>query len=90
MHLVKHRLCADAFAQKAFTSELSEADAGLVVQHLPKKLCLVKSRGFAHLLALGLISMMSHCVIVIIVELVDLIEMRKTACSGKTRHVPSS
>ncbi len=55
--------------------------------------CLVKSRGFAHLVALGLVSMMLRCVIVKIVELVDLIEMRKTGCSGETRlvpHVPSS
>ncbi len=55
--------------------------------------CLVKSRGFAHLAALGLVSMMLRCVIVKPVELVDLREMRKTACFEETRfvlHVPSS
>ena len=60
---------------------------------LPKKLCLVKSRGFAHLVALGLVSTMLRCMLVRPVELVDLIEMRKTDCCGKTRlvlHVPSS
>ncbi len=38
--------------------------------------------------ALGLVSMMLRCVIVKTVELVDLIEMRKTDCFGKTRLVP--
>jgi len=55
--------------------------------------CLVKSRGFAHLAALGLVIMMMRCVIVKTVELVDLIEMCKTDCFGETRfvlHVPSS
>ena len=40
---------------------------------------LVKSRVFAHLVALGLVSMMLRCMIVKNVELVDRIEMRKTA-----------
>jgi len=56
-------------------------------------LCLVKSRGFAHLAALGLVSMMLHYVIVKTVILVGLIGMHKTGCSGETRlvlHVPSS
>ncbi len=44
---------------------------------LPKKF-LVESRGLAHLAALGLVSMMLHCVIYKTVELVGLIEMRKT------------
>jgi len=35
-----------------------------------RRLCLVKSRGFAHLAALGLVSMMLRCVIVKTVELV--------------------
>ncbi len=46
---------------------------------------LVKSRGFAHLAALGLVSMMLHCVIVKTVELVDLIEMRRDkTCPART------
>ncbi len=45
-----------------------------------RSVCLVKSRGFAHLAALGLVSMKLHCVIVKTVKLVDLIEMRKTHC----------
>ncbi len=44
------------------------------VFRMPKKL-LVKSWGFAHLAALGLVSMLLHCVIVRTVELVDVVEM---------------
>ncbi len=58
-----------------------------------RSFCLVNSRGFAHLAALGLVSMMLHCVIVKTVELVDLIGMHKTDCCDETRlvlHVPSS
>ncbi len=54
---------------------------------------LMLSRGFAHLAALGLVSMMLRCVIVKTVELVDLINMRKIDCFGETRlvpHVPSA
>ena len=54
---------------------------------------LVKSRGFAHLAALGLISMMLHYVIAKSVVSVGLIGNYKTGCSGETRlvlHVPSS
>ncbi len=53
----------------------------------------VKSRGFAHLVAPGLVSMMLRCMTVKPVKLVDRIEMCKTECFGKTRlvpHVPSS
>ncbi len=53
---------------------------------------MVKSRGFAHLAALGLVSMMLHYVIVKTVVLVGLTGMHKTGCSGETRlglHVPS-
>ena len=50
--------------------------------------CLVKSRVFAHLVALGLVSMMLRCMIVKTVELVDRIMMRKTDCFGKARLVP--
>ena len=55
--------------------------------------CLVKLRGSAHLVALGLVSMMLLCMIAKPVGSVDRIEMRKTDCFGKTRlvpHVPSS
>ena len=55
--------------------------------------CLVKLRGFAHLVAPGPVSMMLLCMIVKLVEMVDRIEMRKTDCFGKTRlvsHIPSS
>ena len=58
-----------------------------------RSFCLVKSRGLAHLAALGLVSMMLRRVIVKTVKLVDRIEMRKTDGFGKTRlvlHVPSS
>ncbi len=54
---------------------------------------LVESRGFAHLAALGLVSMMLCCVIVKTVKLIGLIEMHKTNSFGKTRlvpHIPSS
>ena len=54
---------------------------------------MVKSRGFAPLAALGLVSMMLPCVIVKTVDFVDLIEMCKTDCFGETRlvpHIPSS
>ncbi len=59
-----------------------------------RSFCLVKSgpRGFAHLAALGLVSMMLHYVIVKAVDLVGLTGMHKTSCSGETRivlHVPS-
>ncbi len=53
--------------------------------------CLVKSRGFAHLAALGLVSLMLRHVIVKTVVLKGLIGMHKTDCSGETRlvlHVP--
>ena len=55
--------------------------------------CLVKSRGLAHLAALGLVSMMLRCVIVKTVKLSDPTEMRKSDSFGETRlvlHVPSS
>ncbi len=54
--------------------------------------CLVKSRGFAYLAALGLVSMMLHYVTVKTVVSVGLTGMHKTGCSGETRlvlHVPS-
>ena len=60
---------------------------------MPKKLCLAKSRGLAHLAALGLFSMMLRCMTVKTVKLVDPIEMRKTDSFGETRlvlHAPSS
>ena len=55
--------------------------------------CLVKLRGFAHLVAQSLVSMMLLCMIVKPVGLEDRIEMRKPDCYAKTRlvpHVPSS
>ncbi len=54
---------------------------------------LLCARGFAHLAALGLFSMMLHCVIARTVKLVDLAGMHKTGCSGETRlvlHIPAS
>ncbi len=53
--------------------------------------CQKKSRGFAYLGALGLVSMMLHYVIVKTVILVGLTGMHKTGCSGETRlalHIP--
>ena len=58
-----------------------------------RSFCLVKSKGFVHLAALGLVSMILLCVTVKTVESIDPIEMPKTDCFGKTRlvlHVPSS
>ena len=58
-----------------------------------RSFCLVKSKGFPHLAALGLLSMMLRYVIVKPVELVRLTRMHKKGCSGETRlvlHVPSS
>ena len=55
--------------------------------------CLVNLRGSAHLVALGLVSMMLLCVIAKPAILVDRIEMRKTDCFGKITpvlHIPSS
>ena len=43
----------------------------------------MKSRGSAHLAALGLISVMLQCVIVKTVELADLTEMHKTTALEK-------
>ncbi|DBA66319.1 TPA: hypothetical protein ACH3X2_14336 [Trebouxia sp. C0005] len=60
---------------------------------LPNSFCLVKSKGFVHLAALGLVSMILPCVTVKTVESVDPVEMPNTDCYGKTRlvlHVPSS
>ena len=58
-----------------------------------RSFCLVESRGLAHLAARGLVSMMFRCMIVKTVELLDLIEMRKTDSLGETKlvsPVPSS
>ncbi len=58
-----------------------------------ERFCLAKSRGLAHLAALGLVSMMLRCMTVKTVKLVDPIEMRKTDSFGETRlvlHAPSS
>ena len=52
-----------------------------------RSFCLVKSRGSAHLVALGLIPMMLQRVIVKTVELADITEMHKTDSSGETRLV---
>ena len=51
----------------------------LTIDYL-RSFCLVKSKGFAHLVALGLVSTMLRCILVKIVELVDRIEMRNTDC----------
>ena len=48
--------------------------------------CLVKSRGFAHLVALGLVSMMLRCMIVKPVDLVERVQMRKTDCFGSPKR----
>lgn len=58
-----------------------------------RSFCLIKSGGFAHLTALDLVCILLHCMIVKNVDLVDLIGMHQTDCSGETRlvlHVPSS
>ena len=46
--------------------------------------CLVNLRGFAHLVAPGLVSTMLLCMVAKPVELVDRTEMRKTDCSGNS------
>jgi len=54
---------------------------------------IILSRGFIHLAALGLDSMVLHYMAVNTVILVGLTGMHKTGCSGETRlvlHVPSS
>ena len=58
---------------------------GRLTVDCPRSLCLVKSRGFAHLAALGLVSMMLHVVTIKTVLLVGLAGMHKTSCSGETR-----
>ncbi len=50
-----------------------------------RSFCLVKSSGFAHLAALGLVSML-RCVIAKFIVLVDLIQMRKTDCFRDTQR----
>ncbi len=52
-----------------------------------RSFCLVKSRGFAHLVALGLVFMMRY-VNVKAVVLVGRLGMHRTGCSGQTRLVP--
>jgi len=67
--------------------------SGCLTTDCLRSFCLMKSRAFAHLAALGLVSMMLHYVIVKTVVLVGLTGMHKTGCSGETRlvlHVPSS
>ena len=54
---------------------------------LPKKLLFGESRGFAHLAAVGLVSMLLHYVIVKTVVLIGLIGMHKTGCFGETRLI---
>ena len=49
----------------------------------PRSFCLVKSRGFAHLAALGLVSMMLRCMIVKTVKLVDLKESARQTASER-------
>ena len=51
----------------------------------PGSFCLVKSRAFAHLVALGLVSMMLWYMTVKVVVLVGHIGMHRTSCSGETR-----
>ncbi len=65
---------------------------GCLLVDCVRSFCLVKSRGFAHLAALGLVAMMLHYVTVKVV-IVSFVGMRKTGCSEETRlvlHVPSS
>ncbi len=67
--------------------------SGCLMKDCLRSFCLVKSRGFAHLTPLGLVSKMLHCVIVKTAEMVDLTGMHKTDCSGERSlvpHVPSS
>ena len=58
-----------------------------------RSLCLVKSGGFAHLVALGLVSRTLLYVTVKTVISIDLVGMLRSDCSGQTRHAlhtPSS
>ncbi len=52
--------------------------------YMARRSCLVNSRGFAHLAALGLVSMMLHHASVKTVVLLGLTEIHKTNCSYKT------
>ena len=66
---------------------------GCLIVDCVRSFCLVKSRGFAHLAALGLVAMMLYYVTVKVVVIVGFVGMRKTGCSGETRlvlHIPSS
>ncbi len=87
---MQHLICGvSAAGQK---TQVARSFFRMPNDRLPKNFCMVKSRGFAHLAALGLVSMMLHYVIVKTVVLVGLTGMHKTGCSGETRlglHVPS-
>ncbi len=52
-----------------------------------RRFCWVNSRGFAHMAALGLVSMIEHYVSVKNVVLVGLTGMHRTGCSGEARLV---
>ena len=67
--------------------------SGCLMKDCLKKKKLVKFKGFVHLDALGLVSMMLCYVTVKTVVSIDRIRMLRTDCSGETRlapHVPSS
>ena len=58
-----------------------------------RSFCLVKPRGFAHLVALGLESGMLHYMSVNTVVSIDLVEMLRPDCFAEPRlalHIPSS
>ena len=67
--------------------------SGCLMIHCLRSYCLVNLRGYTHLVAPGLVSMILLCMSVKPVKLVDRKEMRKTDGFVKTRlvpHVPSS
>jgi len=55
------------------------------IDRLPRQFCLVKSEGFAHLVALGLVSMMLYYVIGKTVTSIELMRMYRTDCFAQIR-----
>ena len=55
------------------------------IDRLSRQFCLVKSEGFAHLVDLGLVSMMLYYVIGKTVTSIELMRMYRTDCSAQIR-----
>ncbi len=55
------------------------------IDRLSRQFCLVKSEGFAHLVALGVVSMMLYYVIGKTVTSIELMRMHRTDCFAQIR-----